>query len=235
MQILDRKGVQMAKRKSEKSSFVMHRIWRKSLKKLNAEEYREIMEAIFEYTETRIRPKFSDRLLDIVFDPIQEILDEDYESWLETCEKNRKKAEIRWNNRNADACRSMPEDATVCHSMPEDTTACFGIKNDAENADYDNDNDLYSVCNSLYTHAGAREEKNFECHLGAETKQESCFDCQKKNKGPFNANAQFLLKHPEGFEEWNRKTEELYTNWVKEQKARGQPYNQELFDYDWVN
>lgn len=225
MQILDRKGVQMAKRKSEKSSFVMHRIWRKSLEKLNAEEYREIMEAIFEYTETRIRPKLSNRLLEIIFDPIQEKLDEDYTSWLETCEKNKRNAEIRWNNKNAN----------VCGGMQADTTAYSGTKNDAKNADYDNDNDLYSVCNSLYTHVSAREGKKFECHLGANSKQESCFGCQKKKKCPFNANSQFLLKHPEGFEEWNRRTEELYNNWVKDQKARGQPHNQELFDYNWVD
>ena len=214
----------MAKKKAEKQSFIMHRSFRTSLSKLDSDEYREIIEAIFDYTETRERPKFSNRLLDIIFDPIQEKLDEDYNSWIKTCEKNKQKAEIRWQRQHA----------TECQSMPQYTSACVDTKNDAKNADYDNDydNELYSVCN---TYKRAREENQNICHLKSDYKQESCFDCMKKKKCLLKESPQFLLKHPEGFNSWNEDREKLYEEWSKKQKARGQPIDIGLFDYNWID
>lgn len=214
----------MAKKKVEKQSFIMHRSFRTSLSKLNSDEYREVMEAIFDYTETRERPIFKDRLLDIIFDSIQEKLDEDYESWIKTCEKNKQKAELRWQRQHAKECTSMPQYAS----------ANIGTKNDAENADYDNDydNELYSVCN---TYTRAREENQNICHLESDYKQESCFECMKKKKCLLKESPQFLLKHPEGFNSWNEEREKLYEEWSKKQKARGQPIDIRLFDYNWLD
>ena len=40
--------------------------------------------------------------------------------------------------------------------------------------------------------------------------------------------------HEEGFEEWNRKKEELLEKWVALRRSKNQSADIELFDYNWL-
>lgn len=224
----------MPKKRKDKTSFVMHLKFRSSLSELNAEEYREIVEAMFDYTETREKPKLSSRLLNIVFNSIQEKMDEDYESWKETCKKKSEAKEEYWRNKKAEqnTIQEIQEYTSVYNTIQE----INDYTRDTEyECDYDYDLSNNSVCNNAH----ARENKNI-CHLGNNFKNESCFNCQKKYKCPHEASAEFKLRHPEEtFTSWNQKKTEAINQIVKDRKARGQPISQEemndLFEnYNWL-
>ena len=86
-----------------------------------------------------------------------------------------------------------------------------------------------SVCNNV------RAREDF-CHLGSEYKSESCFYCMKKERCPNQESVDFRLSHPgESFKEWDKKKTQKMNNIVKDLKARGQPVNMEIFNYDWLN
>lgn len=221
----------MPRKRKEKTSFVMHLKFRSSLKDLTDVEYRELIEGMFDYTETRKRPKFSNRVIDIAFNPIQEKMDEDYLSWKETCD-NRSKAK-----QERDAKKRGSQFTTIVtrgHNCELSAQLSQNATNATDNEyDYDYDNELYnSVCNN---NAPARD-KLFFCQLGDTYKTEECFHCKKRNRCPLDTSPDFKLKHPnENFYEWvDRKNEQMETM-IKEMKARGQPVNMELFDYDWLS
>ncbi len=84
------------------------------------------------------------------------------------------------------------------------------------------------VCNNTR----AREENEF-CHLGSKYKNESCFNCLKKNQCPNETSPEFILLYGKEFSEYDvERTEKLKTI-TNELKARGDP-NLELFDFNWL-
>ncbi len=227
----------MPRKRQKKSSFVMHLKFRSSLKDLTDEEYREIVEAMFSYTETRVRPTFSNRVLEVAFNSIQDKMDEDYDSWKETCD-NRSKAK-----QERDAQKRVSQDTTIVtkghncepsEQLPQDTTNASDNEYDYD-YEYDYEYDLYNgVCGNK-NNARARETENF-CHLGDIYKTTACFNCKKKYKCSLEESPDFKLKHPnETFNEWNAKKIEQQKILIQEMKARGQPVDMSIFDYDWLN
>lgn len=221
----------MPRERKKKTSFVMHSKFRKSLKDLTDAEYRELIEGLFDYAETRIRPTFSNRIINTAFNSMQEKLDEDYDSWKETCDNRSKAKQEYWDNLRAN---NVPQENTRVYNCNNSIQELQENTIDTEyEYDYDYDNELYnSVCNN---NAPAREEPNI-CHLGDKYKSISCFECKKRYKCPHPESPDFKLKHPnETFYEWEKRKQEEKTKLIQEMKARGQPVNMDLFDYDWLN
>lgn len=218
----------MARKKGVRVSFIMYYDWNETLDILNDQEYREMMKAIISYDQTREMPKFSSRILELAFVPIKKKLDEDYEAWKKRCEINSQKMRKRWE-------RETQEDTTVYNSIPEDTTVYHSIQEytTATDNDYDNDYDFNSVCNNN-SKTKAIDSQGKKCHLGATAKSESCFYCMKKNICPLKESSNFLLNHEEGFDEWNRKKEELLEKWVALRRSKDQSTDIKLFDYNWL-
>ena len=218
----------MARKKGVRVSFIMYYDWNENLDILSDQEYREMMKAIISYDQTREMPNFSSRVLEMAFVPIKKKLDEDYEAWKKRCEINSQKMIKRWE-------KEHQEDTTVYHSIPEYTEEYDSIQEyttDTDN-DHDNDYDINSVCNNN-SKTKAIDSQGKICHLGATAKSESCFYCMKKNICPLKESSNFLLSHEEGFDEWNRKKEELLEKWVALRRSKNQSTDIKLFDYNWL-
>ncbi len=211
------------RKKGEKTSFVMRYDWNEDFKQLTDSEYREMLEGIYQYAKTRVKPSFSSRLLELLFLPVMRQLDEDYESWLDTCKRKSDAKKSYWDNKKE---QEAQDNTTVYKSIDDDTTVynCNSTIQDVkDNSDSDYDNDLYSVCNinntrtcnlnktNLQCNTG---EKEFSCHLGATEKEESCADCMKKNICPFAESSRFLLLHQEGFEKWIEKRKKVSEEFI---------------------
>ena len=76
------------KPKRFRESFVMRCKWRKSLKYLSDGDYRRMMEAMFDFAESGVKPEFENPMLMAVWAIFEEELSKDYENWLAVCERN---------------------------------------------------------------------------------------------------------------------------------------------------
>lgn len=75
----------------EKNSFVMYYEWGDTFRELPMEKRSKLIIAIFDYAEKHIEPDFSDDLMmRLVWNPIHNQLDRDYERYIQQCEKNAK-------------------------------------------------------------------------------------------------------------------------------------------------
>lgn len=221
-------------RKKGKTSFLIHYDFEDVLKKLNDKEYREMIEAMFTYSKTKEIPQFSSRLLELCFLSIKSTMDDDIAAYEEVCNRNKRNVENRWgktseNDTNVYDC--IPNDTTVYDRIPNvplDTTVYDSIPLDTKNTDNDKDKDI-NVCinnNSL-------TNDDFKCHLGSTEKNESCYDCMKKNICPLKESSQFLLVHPKGFDDWSKERDDILKTAVEKKKSKKPP--DELFDYNWID
>ena len=76
------------KPKRFRESFVMRCKWRKVLKYLDDGYYRRMMEAMFDFAESGVKPEFENPMLMAVWAIFEEELSKDYENWLAVCERN---------------------------------------------------------------------------------------------------------------------------------------------------
>ena len=76
------------KPKRFRESFVMRCKWRKVLKYLSDGDYRRMMEAMFDFAESGVKPEFENPMLMAVWAIFEEELSKDYENWLAVCERN---------------------------------------------------------------------------------------------------------------------------------------------------
>lgn len=225
----------MARKKGEKSSFVMHYEFQESLAMLTDAEYRELMEGIFEYSKTKIKPQFSSRVLEAVFIPIQSRMQDDMAEYERVCKARSDSKQEYWNKKKE--VQEYTEDTSVYSCTNTDTKSTSvslctkNQKNDTKDTDYDNDCDYISVCNNIETNNRMREE-NFNCHLGATEKEESCKDCMKKNICPFKESSKFLLNHPEGFNSWIGKIQMLEKSFVSDRPPTA---NINIDDLNWLD
>lgn len=226
----------MARKKGEKSSFIMHYEFQDSLAMLTDAEYRELMEGIFEYSKTKIKPQFSSRVLEAVFIPIQSRMKDDMEEYERVCKARSESKQDYWNRK-----REIQDDtkSTSVYSCTQNDTKSTSVslctknqKNDTKDTDYDTDCDYISVCNNIETNNRVCEE-NFNCHLGATEKQESCKDCMKKNLCPFKESSKFLLRHPEGFIPWVNKIRNVENSFVEDRQALSS--NVDIEDLNWLD
>lgn len=211
-------------RKKGKTSFLIHYDFENILKKLNDKEYREIIEAMFTYSKTKEIPQFSSRLLELCFLSIKNIMDDDIAAYEEVCNRNKRNVETRWG-------KSSESDTTVYDCIPDvpnDTTVYDCIPNDTKNTDNDKDID-----NNVCINNNSLTSGDFKCHLGSTEKNESCYECMKKNICPLKESSQFLLVHPNGFIDWSNERDEILKIAVEKKKSKKPP--DELFDYNWID
>ena len=101
--------------------------WISTFNKLDDDEAGRLIKHFFSYVND-LNP-LSDRLTELLFEPIKQQLKRDLKAYEQTCERNSLNASLRWNKKNA--------------------TACDRIKSDAKHADNDNDTDNDTDKNSI--------------------------------------------------------------------------------------
>ena len=103
----------------DKKSVIVYVDWIATFNKLEDDEAGRLIKHFFSYVND-LNPT-SDRLTELLFEPIKQQLKRDLKAYEQTCERNSLNASLRWNKKNA--------------------TACDRIRTDAKHADNDNDND----------------------------------------------------------------------------------------------
>ena len=103
----------------DKKSVIVYVDWIATFNKLEDDEAGRLIKHFFSYVND-LNPA-SDRLTELLFEPIKQQLKRDLKAYEQTCEWNSLNASLRWNKKNA--------------------TACDRIRTDAKHADNDNDND----------------------------------------------------------------------------------------------
>jgi len=104
----------------DKKSVLIYVDWISIFDELSDEEAGKLIKHFFRYVNDK-NPEAPDRLTKLLFEPIKQTLKRDLVNYVNTCEKNRENALIRWNKLNA--------------------VASDGINTDAKHTDSDNDID----------------------------------------------------------------------------------------------
>ena len=102
-----------------KKSVIVYVDWIATFNKLEDDEAGRLIKHFFSYVND-LNPT-SDRLTELLFEPIKQQLKRDLKAYEQTCKRNSLNASLRWNKKNA--------------------TACDRMRTDAKHADNDNDND----------------------------------------------------------------------------------------------
>ena len=102
-----------------KKSVLIYVDWIATFNKLEDDEAGRLIKHFFSYVND-LNPT-SDRLTELLFEPIKQQLKRDLKAYEQTCERNSLNASLRWNKNNA--------------------TACDRMRPNAKHADNDNDND----------------------------------------------------------------------------------------------
>ena len=102
-----------------KKSVLIYVDWIATFNKLEDDEAGRLIKHFFSYVND-LNPT-SDRLTELLFEPIKQQLKRDLKAYEQTCQRNSLNASLRWNKKNA--------------------TACDRIRPNAKHADNDNDND----------------------------------------------------------------------------------------------
>ena len=103
----------------DKKSVLIYVDWIATFNKLEDDEAGRLIKHFFSYVND-LNPT-SDRLTELLFEPIKQQLKRDLKAYEQTCQRNSLNASLRWNKNNA--------------------TACDRIQSDAKHADNDTDND----------------------------------------------------------------------------------------------
>ena len=113
-------------------NFVFRKEWREALKGCNAEVRAEVYEAVLAYAFDNEFIEICD-LAKMAFNFIKLQIDSMREVYKEKCERNRARANKRWDKENAEVCQAMPSDAEVCQAMPSDAIKSNQIKSNQNN------------------------------------------------------------------------------------------------------
>jgi hypothetical protein len=97
---------------AEKKGFVVYTNYKKKFEDLTDSQFRQLWDAIFDYEKTQMPPEISDVAVKAYFNVVRVDLDDNRNEYAETCVKNKKNAEARWQKeraKNATAYERMPE------------------------------------------------------------------------------------------------------------------------------
>lgn len=89
-------------------------------------EIGQLFLAITDYAESGCIPDMPSKPWGVCFDLMRGAIDKNTQRYVETCARNREKANKRWNN--------QPKDATACSGIQQDATACTGMQTHADDA-----------------------------------------------------------------------------------------------------
>lgn len=126
-----------------KNKIIVYRDWMSTFEALSDEEAGMLIKHFFRYVNDK-NPEAPNRLIGLVFEPIKQTLKRDLRTYEETCNKNRKNINLRWNKINTN-----------------DTTVYDRIRTDTNHTDNDNDSDSDSDNDSKIKKTNKRKQKNF--------------------------------------------------------------------------
>ena len=214
-----------------KDSYIMHCDYQEHFNLLTDAELGRLIRDVNNYVKNGVLPQYSDkdRVLNMAFSFMKTNIDIETEKYIKKCEKNKQNGKRGGRPRkNPEKPNGLEENLQKAEKADTDTETDTDTENDTD-TETDTDINNNSVCNKI------RTREDF-CHLGSKYKTESCFYCMKKERCPNQESAEFQLSHPgESFKEWDKQKTLKMNNIVKDLKARGQPVNMEMFNYDWLN
>lgn len=117
-----------------KNSFILFQSYREYFEDLTGNEVKELMLAIFEYENTRVKPINLSTKVGCYFLVIKQQLDKNYEEYIKQAEKNRKNINKRWNKDDTKDTKNTSGISGIPNILDNDND----IDNDVVN---DNDND----------------------------------------------------------------------------------------------
>lgn len=104
---------------TEKNSFVFYHDWAEVLKKLPADEVRNVILALAEYSESGKLPDLSP-IADIAFTAFKQTIDRDTEKWENVCKRNAENVKKRWE-KNSDTKKTTAYDRTKSYTKNTDS------------------------------------------------------------------------------------------------------------------
>ena len=93
----------------DKKSVLIYVDWIATFNKLEDDEAGRLIKHFFSYVND-LNPT-SDRLTELLFEPIKQQLKRDLKAYEQTCQRNSLNASLRWNKNNATACDRIQSDA----------------------------------------------------------------------------------------------------------------------------
>lgn len=115
-----------------KNSFVFYHDWAEVLKKLPADETKNVILALAEYSESGKLPDLSP-IADIAFTAFKQTIDRDMEKWENACQRNAENAKKRWE-KNSNTKNTTAYDCTKSYAQntDNDTVTDTVIDNEKE-------------------------------------------------------------------------------------------------------
>lgn len=102
-----------------KNSFVFYNDWAEVLKKLPADEVKNVILALAEYSESGKLPDISP-IADIAFTAFKQTIDRDTEKWENVCKRNAENIKKRWE-KNSDTKNTTAYDRTKSYTKNTDS------------------------------------------------------------------------------------------------------------------
>ena len=147
----------MAK-KENNETFIFHTAYLKKFKKLTLAQFGKLLKAMCEYTETKKVPEISDRDVMFAFDVVKYDLDRNAEKYSETCERNRKSIQRRWEKQ-----KEIQKNTTDTNEYARIQPNTNDTYNDNDN-DNDNDGNNNIVISESFNNARAKEKDDFKIY-----------------------------------------------------------------------
>ena len=117
---------------TKKESFIVYGSWEGNLEGLSLKQKGMILESMFEFSKTGVKPQIGDPVVRTAFNGIAAQMEINAAKYTETCEKNARNAMKRWGQ------KTRKTEAGVCDGNEKDANECI-MKNDNVN-DIENDN-----------------------------------------------------------------------------------------------
>lgn len=109
---------------ADKKSFVFYHKWKELLEDLSADDIRDVVFALIEYSESNTIPTTLSPIANQTFKAFRQLIDEDTQKWENTCKRNAE------NGKNG----GRPQ-------KPKKPTGLFGLSEKPKKADNDNEHD----------------------------------------------------------------------------------------------
>lgn len=221
---------------NKENNYIMHSKYNEHFSLLTDEELGRLIRNVNDYVCNGVLPQYSkeDRVLNMAFSFMKATIDIEKEKYLEKCKKNQENGRRGGRPRNNQKPNGLDNNQEKPNGLNENP---IDIDNDIDmEIDIDNDIDIDNEIKNKSVCVKNAHAKPFNCHLGSEFKNESCFYCMKKHICPNKESSEFQLSHPdESFEDWDDRKEQYREQLINDLKSRGKNPDIELIDYDWLN
>lgn len=189
-------------------SVIFYCDWLDVFEDMNRSECGELVIALLKYGQDGSKTEFNDSATSMAFSILSKQINRDKQKYIETCDRNRKNAQKRWNN-------SKRKETTVCDGMrPHASDAIYADTDTDTDTDNDTDNDT-DILNTIAHQAALHTENDTNDSLIEKEGNECMLNekapmIQKNKKVVENTISECLLKKP-SIKEIESEFEELWT------------------------